>query len=113
VDRQSSRFFARANWLDRELGNEIESPLHPPGECIISRKACRIDADEAGQIPVGELHRKYVRLRSSRTYFRGPLAYASRPAERASGRVRAIANGSSCSQRPASRTPSHNPIVAS
>ncbi len=56
------RSATRADRLRRESGGEVESPLYPAGERIISRIACRFDAYEAGQDPAVEEHRPYVRL---------------------------------------------------
>src|SRR5216683_8132473 len=53
---------AGADGLGWEPGSEVESPLHPAGERVISSKACRLDTDEAGQGPAAESHGPHVRL---------------------------------------------------
>jgi hypothetical protein len=56
------RSATRPDRLRRESEGEVESPLYPAGERIISRIACRFDAYEAGQDPAGQRHRPCVRL---------------------------------------------------
>jgi hypothetical protein len=53
---------ACADGFHRKPGNEVEPSLHPPGERVISGKACGLDTDETGQIPASDLHRPYVGL---------------------------------------------------
>jgi hypothetical protein len=57
---------ACAGGFRQEPGNEVEPPLHPRGERVISCEACGLDTNEAGQHPAGELHRPHVGLAQCR-----------------------------------------------